>query len=237
MEKPKNTAPLHGLLHLPLQGAPVALTGAGGKTSLLYALGRESLGGGFRTALTTTTHIFPPNSPDALCWQGAKTGPLEPLFQRRLLVVAGQPEGEKLRSLSGEDLQLLLAWAQSLYAEADGAKGLPLKYPAEWEPAVPSWAKTVLTVAGLSALDKPLDTVCHRASLAREALDLKDRVDEDTVLTLLIQGYGKYRPLFLLNQADTPALLARGESIAKALHKQGFEAIVLSLKNRGLSQC
>ncbi len=40
--------------------------------------------------------------------------------------------------------------------EADGARKLPIKAPAEHEPVIPEFVNTVITVIGLSGLGKPL---------------------------------------------------------------------------------
>ena len=55
--------------------------------------------------------------------------------------------------------------------EADGAKGLLLKAPAEYEPVVPGDANRVVIVAGLEAIDQPLDgRVVHRPEIAARLL-------------------------------------------------------------------
>jgi probable selenium-dependent hydroxylase accessory protein YqeC len=44
----------------------------------------------------------------------------------------------------------------SLLIEADGSHTCPLKAPAEHEPAIPDFAQTIIVVAGLKGLGKPL---------------------------------------------------------------------------------
>ena len=117
--------------------------------------------------------------------------------------------------------------------EADGAAMHPVKYPAVWEPAVPQYTDRVLVLAGLTALGRPLREVCHRADLALEKGVVPDGpLTEAGLAALLLRGYGRYDPLYLLNQADDQALLARGEAVASLLRSQGYEGAVLSLKQK-----
>ena len=59
--------------------------------------------------------------------------------------------------------------ADITFLEADGAKCLPCKFPAAYEPVILPQSDIVLAVAGLSALYRPLGEVCFRAELAIEA--------------------------------------------------------------------
>ena len=89
----------------------------------------------------------------------------------------------------------------------------------------------MLVLAGLTALGRPLREVCHRADLALEKGVVPDGpLTEAGLAALLLRGYGRYDPLFVLNQADDGALLARGEAVAALLRGQGYECVILSLK-------
>ena len=125
--------------------------------------------------------------------------------------------------------------AGRIVVEADGAACHPVKYPAVWEPVIPQYTDRVLVLGGLMALDKPLREVCHRADLALGKGVLADGpLTEAGLAALLIRGYGRYDPLYLLNQADDGALFARGEAIAAKLQAQG--SVIMSLKNLGLNR-
>ena len=222
---------------LSLEGARiVALCGAGGKTSLLYALGRAWATRGRRVALTTSTHIRQA-VPDGCClWNRADEGDLLSIWRAGLIPVAGRPVGEKLKEPSEEMWAILRNTAERLVVEADGAAMRPVKYPAVWEPAIPQYTDRVLVLAGLTALGRPLREVCHRADLALEKGVVPDRpLTEAGLAALLLRGYGRYDPLFVLNQADDEALLARGEAVASLLRDQGYECAVLSMKDMGMT--
>ena len=77
-------------------------------------------------------------------------------------------ENEKVKGLAPAEVDAV--WregvAGSIFVEADGSRGLPLKAFGEAEPQLPSAATTVVVVAGLDALGRPLDEEhVHRAKL------------------------------------------------------------------------
>lgn len=215
----------------------IALCGAGGKTSLMYALGREWRARKKKVVLTTTTHIQAELPDDCFLWDGVCDGDLYQ-WQAGYIPVAGRPSGLKLQGPSEAMWATLRTWwGGRIIVEADGAARFPVKYPAVWEPVIPQYTDRVLVLAGLSALDRPLGEVCHRATLAIEKGVLDDGpLTEAGLAALLIRGYGRYDPLFVLNQADDGAAVARAERIAARLKKDGYDSAILSLKNLGLDR-
>ena len=210
----------------------VALCGAGGKTSLLYALGREWNLRREKAALTTSTQILADMPDFCVLWDKPDEGELLSIWRAGFVPVAGRPTGRKLTAPSEEMWAILRARSDRSLVEADGAAMLPVKYPAVWEPVIPQHTDRVLVLCGLSALDRPLRQVCHRADLAVEKGVLPDGpLTEDGVAALLLRGYGRYDPLYILNQADDGALYARGEAVAARLAAAGHPSVVLSLKN------
>ena len=182
----------------------ICIAGSGGKTSLLYYLGRRCSAQGIRAALLTTTHIRPPEEARFPLVQNSQAA--AEAWERGLVPVLGtpQPDGKLgppdprlMESLSGQGFLLLV--------EVDGSRGLPVKFPNATEPVLPSQTSRVITVAGLSALGKPLREVCHRWELACRALGLSppQKVSPQLLAALLVRGYGKYHPTVLLNQIDT----------------------------------
>lgn len=210
----------------------VALCGAGGKTSLLYALGREWRMKREKAVLTTSTHIQKEMPEGCLLWDRPDEADLLSIWRAGFTPVAGRAEGRKLKGPSDEMWEILRRTADRIVVEADGAAMLPVKYPAVWEPVIPQHTDRVLALGGLSALDRPLREVCHRADLALEKEILPDGpLTEDGFSALLLRGYGRYDPLYILNQADDGALYARGEAVAAHLTAAGHPSVILSLKN------
>ena len=223
---------------LSLQNARlVALCGAGGKTSLLYALGREWAIQKEKAVLTTSTHIQAKLPNSCVLWDRPDERDLLSIWRAGFTPVAGRPLSEgKLKGPSEDMWTILRRQADRILVEADGAARHPVKYPAAWEPVIPQYTDRVLVLFGLSALDRPLQQVCHRADLALRQNVLSDGpLAEDGFAALLLQGYGRYDPLYILNQADDRALFSRAESVAARLRAAGYEAVILSLKNSGMS--
>src|SRR5712692_9075099 len=130
----------------------VAIVGGGGKTTILYRLGSETVAAGGRAIITGTTRFTPPAPPHPPTLWGGEGGPpyvfaeTEDIFLKTLgtelakspLVVAGAGWGNKGRIMP-VDPDLLCAMGQipgvtAVIAEADGSAGRPFKAPAEHEP-------------------------------------------------------------------------------------------------------
>ena len=137
----------------------VALVGAGGKTSTLYALARQAADSGRTVVVTTTTHILRhPGLP--LVEEPTPERLRAALAEHGVVTVGTVFRGDKL-SGAGTPEELRRA-ADVVLVEADGAKRLPLKAPAEYEPVIPPCADAVAAVAGMDAVGQAVGAVCHR---------------------------------------------------------------------------
>jgi probable selenium-dependent hydroxylase accessory protein YqeC len=229
------------------RGQTIAIIGGGGKTTLMYMLAHELSAAGYRTIVTTTTHIrkpVPGQAPfiletDETCRdpqhcktmleQISKALDQHPLLS--ILQTAGpkeQAEG-KMTGPPPAVLARLPDLADYVLVEADGSRGLPLKAPAAHEPVYPPRTDHVLALAGLSALGRPLQKICHRADLAARRLGCgpEHRVRPDDLARLVFHPQGQLKDLpagarlgILLNQADTlmPNGLLGVQPPAEALH-------------------
>jgi molybdenum cofactor cytidylyltransferase len=151
----------------------IALTGAGGKSTLLFRLGKELAAAGRPALLTTTTRLWThqaDRAPFVLISGSEQTLAFElPTSLRgygQALALAG-PAGEpgKLAGLPPETICRLAALAEVgvVVVEADGSREHPLKAPAAHEPLVPACATHVIVVAGMAAVGRPLDAATvHR---------------------------------------------------------------------------
>jgi len=140
----------------------VALVGAGGKTTLMYALAAEMLSRGSQVITTTTTKIFPPGpdqSPRLILLsedRQLKTLPAA-LEQYGHVTVARSliPATGKLDGVPGATVELCSSLAHFVLVEADGAAGRPIKAPERWEPVIPAVTRLVIVVAGLDCIGEP----------------------------------------------------------------------------------
>jgi probable selenium-dependent hydroxylase accessory protein YqeC len=215
----------------------VAFVGAGGKTTALQRLCEELAARAGGILATTTTAMF--------ARQLTSLGPLliEDDDETTLATRAGEALGgsgivtlarahaadQKVEGLAPAEVDAL--WtagvAGSIVVEADGSRGLPLKAFGEAEPQLPMTATTVVVVAGLDALGRPLDEDhVHRAGLL---LTLLDAAEGDAVTPRLFAAAlalqvarvraltPRARVVVLLNKAESEHLTARGAAVAAAL--------------------
>ena len=221
----------------------LALVGAGGKTSAMFTLGRELLAAHSTALLSTSTHLALDQAA-AADWHWIVTGPADLSAELPpgvgLLTGPARPDGRWGR-LAVNTLAALhaLATAHSypLLVESDGSRRLPLKAPAEHEPAIPSFVDQVLVVAGLSGLGQPLDSEhVHRPEYfaACSGLELGQPVTAEALKTVLQHPQGGLRGIppgarrvALLNQADSAALQALAQSMAQPL-LASYDAVVIS---------
>ena len=224
---------LHELLGLPeREKHVVSLCGGGGKTTLMYALARETKTL-MPTALFTTTHIMPPSDADVVLSVPFSEEVCRAAWREGKIVSSGVFLAEERRFGAPEEeaMRFLCREAKAVIIEADGARRLPVKFPAAWEPVIRPETTHTVVVAGLSALGKHPAEIVHRHALAKDAVDVSgDRLTEKHMAELLWAGYGRFDPIFFINQADTAELAERGERICALLRSLGaYRAVTGSL--------
>lgn len=168
-----------------------AFVGAGGKTTLIHKQAAQFRAEEKRVFVTTSTHMFMEpdtvlsDDPEVILGELNRTG----------YVMAGIPEGEKIRSLSPGTYKKVCAHADVVLIEADGSNRKPIKFPNSTEPVLYDNVEEIVVVCGLQALGKPLREVAHRPELVKACLGAED----DTVITLehiaVLVREGYLRPL------------------------------------------
>ena len=158
----------------------VAFVGGGGKTSLLFALAAELPG---RVVITTTTRIFAAqmNRAPAVVYAADLSPLAAALEQHGRCLVVGRVEGEKALRVPPDLPAQLLARpdVDFVLVEADGARMRPIKAPADHEPVIPAGTTLLVPVAGLDALERPLDDVAHRPEMIREITNYELRMTNE----------------------------------------------------------
>ena len=138
-----------------------SVIGSGGKTSLLAALASELPG---TVILTTTTHILPFEGIFTFTMQGMY-GLAEKLAESRLVCVGSQAEKNGKLVAPELGIDVLATLADYVIVEADGARRLPLKAHATWEPVIPACSNRTIVVFGASGLGHPVREKIHRPEL------------------------------------------------------------------------
>ena len=144
----------------------VALVGGGGKSTLLFRLGRELAAGGKHVVLTTTTKMGRDQVAEDLRVCETVECAAQPSLRPIMLVTGG--DTHKITGPQPEELDRLYEERalDFLIVEADGAHGRPLKAPADHEPVVPSLSTTVVIAIGVDAVGMRLDEASHRVERA-----------------------------------------------------------------------
>jgi molybdenum cofactor cytidylyltransferase len=230
-----------------LKAAPqVALVGAGGKTTALFRLAGEYPP---PVVVTTTTHLgieqlalggrhIVLDSPQSL-------EAIETELPAQVLMLTGPatPDGSRWQGLDSDLMELVRQLARRhgmpLLIEADGSRRLPLKAPAEHEPAIPGFVDTVIVVAGLEGVGKALDgKTVHRPEIFAplSGISQGETITVEALERVIRHPAGGLknipagaRRMALLNGADSPELQEQGHALAERLLADFEAAAVASL--------
>ena len=220
----------------------IALTGGGGKTTMMFALAEELCARGSKVITTTATKIFEPARDQAPVLiieadQGkAMASVKEGLLQNGHVTFATHryPEGK----IGGVDPHLIERMAQELLVdhiivEADGAKGLPLKAPGEHEPVIPPATTLLIPIIGIDAVGKPLneETAFRPERVAKlTGARLGDPITPHLIASLIVhpQGLCKgvsrgVRIIPFINKVETTEGLHGARAVAQEVLEKGDE--------------
>ena len=231
----------------------LAFSGAGGKTTALFRLGREylELSAGspdysHTVFLAATTHMAVEQLQMAdwhiVVTENETVVPPPGGWPTGLLLLTGPPGQDKRTSgLSMAQMDQLLVFSEEahfpLLVEADGSRQRPLKAPASHEPAIPAWVDTVVVLAGLSGLGRPLDAEwVHRPERFSDlaGIPLGQNISAEALVRVLshpsggLQGLPEgARRIVLLNQVDSAELQAATQKMSREL-LQAYQAVVVA---------
>ena len=186
----------------------IALVGAGGKTTLMYALAEEFKSQGKKVIVTTSTRIRKPDN----YYVTADVKEAVQVLQRSGIVVLGEEMGEqKLHMELASSIEFLKENCDVVLIEADGAKMLPIKVPRSQEPVIIKDTEAVLGVVGLDALHQPLGKICFGQAEAISFFEkqLDEKIEEADILKLMQSEQGLKKQVkdryfgVILNKADT----------------------------------
>lgn len=168
----------------------VSLVGGGGKTTTLFALGRQLAG---TVVLTTTTKmgrdrtdgrtvLFDPSDHEL----GAA------LAQHRVVLVWRATDEHKAHGVDAASCDRWFDAADHVVVEADGSRQHPLTAPGPFEPVVPPRSTKVVACVGSAALGRVIADACHRPLRVAAAADCSpaDRLTPDRLARLLRSDRG-----------------------------------------------
>lgn len=235
----------------------ISFVGGGGKTSLIYELGHELSQLGKKVIITTTTHMFMPESNVVLT--GKKDDIIKLLNSENMITVGmlcdekdtklkhdrfnnektlHNVEEASLKKICGvpEDLaENLIKLADFVLVEADGSKRLPLKMPASHEPVILSGSNLVVGVCGIDAMGKSINKTCHRPNLVLEFLNVNEEhtINESDIAKILLSDKGQKKDVMcdykvVVNKVDTRERFEIAKNIALEISKLGTNELIIT---------
>jgi probable selenium-dependent hydroxylase accessory protein YqeC len=223
----------------------ISLVGAGGKTTLMFALARELAESGNIVITTTTTKIFFPSSSDTphvlVCRDDKEI--IEFILKRGEefghITIASEKMSSsgKLKGVTPEFIAELrnLNPVTYIIVEADGAAGRPLKAPnTVYEPVIPRISSLVIPVVGIDALGCELiEEHVFRSEIAAKlsGTAMGGLVTPDTIALIMTHPSGivcgspvHARIIPFINKTDRDKTLSNAKILAsrilKARHAQ-----------------
>ncbi|HWQ05623.1 MAG TPA: selenium cofactor biosynthesis protein YqeC [Feifaniaceae bacterium] len=206
-----------------------SMVGGGGKTTLMLALASELAEAGHSVIVSTTTHIFPPDGMVTLTDATEQT--VKAALAECRLICLGTPSEQGKLSAPKLTVSAIERLADYVLLEADGAKRLPLKAPADQEPVIPPETKLVIAVLGLDGIGKPIQESAFRPEryAALNGKTIQDTVTPADAARVLTHPNGQRKGItdamrfcVLLNKADDAAQNALALEIARELNGTGL---------------
>ncbi len=205
----------------------ISIVGAGGKSTILFALGRDLSAPSLRIILTTTTMMAADQITEPTCWSD---DPIEvekvlepgvPLF-----VVTAEVPGKATGPTPDAVSRLFLDTnADFVIVEADGARSMSIKAPADHEPVIPRLSTMVIVVSAIDAIGRPISEVAHRPDLVANLAGV--HVDDPLTITdaarVLLHGDGGLKDIpgptrvVMAITKVTPATEAAADELATIL--------------------
>jgi len=182
----------------------VSLVGAGGKTTLMFALARELIEKGKAVITSTTTKIFPPSPSETACVFVSNHEDeiidfvLKNAGAKGCITIGSEllTDTRKLKGVSPFLVLRLIKQPQvgHIVIEADGASQRPLKAPnPEYEPVIPSCTTMVIPVVGIDAVGCKLsEEQVFRSEIASQltGVPLGEVVTAETIARLILHPSG-----------------------------------------------
>ncbi len=212
----------------------VSIIGGGGKTTLLYEMAGFCVKNDQKVLVTTSTHIYRPPKE----WHDQSLEAVERKFRTGRAAIIGSAcrDPEKLSMPETELFEAARKKADLTLIEADGARHLQCKAPAEHEPVLLSSSDLVIGVTGLSALGQPLGKGCFRAERAAGLLGctMEHHITEEDLARLIASEQGQQKDLkgrtfyAVLHQYEEKEHRAAAEKLVELLRRQGIEHVLVT---------
>lgn len=223
-------------LHIERKNPVISITGAGGKTTTVSRLAGEYRKRHIPVIVTTTTHMLIEAAPWFVL-EPSMDQALEVLDREGMVWLGIPAQGGKMKAPPESFFKQLLQTGYPVLIEADGAKRLPLKAPAEHEPVILKETTHVLYICGLDAVGQSIQDVCFRPELAAGILGkrITDPVRPEDILNLALSPAGGRKGILpamkyhmILNKADTREREQTAKDICTLAAMRGMTDILVT---------
>ena len=212
----------------------IAFVGGGGKSTTMYLLAVELAKKQKRVLVTTTTMIFHPEvktRPYNVFFTGSVDLFLKQISPNKgTITVAGAEiiaDGNKIRGFNPVEIEKIQnsGYFDIILIEADGARGKPIKAPAEYEPVIPLDTDIVAGVIGMDCLGTKINKQnVHRPEIFTgiTGSSTGDIIETHIINRLLKSTAGifkntspKSRKIVIFNKSDTTYRISKAKEIAE----------------------
>lgn len=178
------------------KGEVISFVGAGGKTTSIFALGRELKAQGKRVLITTTMAIYDPKEYDYYFLKH-----IEDKFKPKeasITILGDRVLDSKLRGVTREYIDYIgsLDIFDLILVEADGSKMKSLKAPREGEPLIPLSTTKTVGLIGMDSLGKTLDEEnVHRVEIFIQLVGKKlgEKIEVKDIVKLVVDPKGLFK--------------------------------------------
>ena len=226
----------------------IAFVGGGGKSTTIYRLALELAENQKKVLVTTTTMIFHPevkNRPYNIFFTGSAYSFIKNISSTKgTITIAGAgiiSNGKKIKGFTPDEINMIhkTGHFDIILVEADGARGKPIKAPAEYEPVIPINSDIVAGVVGMDCLGTKINEYnVHRPELFTKITNssMDDIIETNIVSKLLNSPSGlfkdtspKSRKIVIFNKSDTTDRISKAKIIAEKISESlNIERIIIT---------
>ena len=227
-------------------GDMISFVGAGGKTTLMFAMAGEIVAPDGLVITTCTTKIYPPSESDTPnIFLSPDANEIIEFIQKkgndlRHVTIASEKMAAsgKLKGVHPDVIARLhnLGPVRYILVEADGAAQRPLKAPdTRFEPVIPPHSSLVIPVVGIDALGCKLDDrAVFRSAIAANLTGTRygEAVSLDTMTILITHPLGiihgsppHARIVPFINKTDMEQGLSKARRLASRILEEGHPQI------------
>ena len=211
------------------QGSRVAVSGCGGKTSVINSFARESADS-MSVLITPTTKIRPERS-DGVYLATTREECLAHVPRRGIQCLGVlNAETGKLEALPPDDLSAIVPRYDLALMEADGSRGLPCKGWTDMDPVIPEFATHTIGVVSIKAVGLPAseDNVFRPGEFLKlTGMKRGEPITIRALALMIVSREGMFRKksgaiAVVINQAESPASMEMSAELAEVI--RGMDA-------------